>query len=278
MNQTTKMKPLQDLTLLDRFLFSVAMEDSAIFESVLEIILGEDIHLLNSVQTEKELRTSPLLRSIRMDVYSMDEKTRIYNMEAQKKNTGNLPKRSRYYQALLDSNLLEPGSVDFNRLNPCYLIMITPFDLFGLSRYRYTFQMSCLEHPSLLLEDGSVRIFLNTHGTDPENNTPELIDLLNYMEHTNQQCIKDTTSSKIKELHKRICTIKSNEEIGVRYMQAWEEKVMEREEWQEEGAQIESTRYSQLILNLARDGKNELIIQAAADPELLKKLYQEYQL
>lgn len=100
------MRPLKELDLLDRFLFSAAMEDEVIHKNVLEILLGEKINLLTAVQTEKEFRTSPLLRSIRVDVYSMDDKDTIYNTEAQKENKGNLPKRSRYYQALIDVSLI----------------------------------------------------------------------------------------------------------------------------------------------------------------------------
>ena len=40
-----KAKSLQELTLLDRFLFSVVMEDNDILEDVLEIILGYPLPL-----------------------------------------------------------------------------------------------------------------------------------------------------------------------------------------------------------------------------------------
>lgn len=99
----TKMVPLGELTLMDRFLFDAAMENEEVHRAVLEIILGRDIALLTKNETEKELRTSPLLRSIRMDVFSMDEDRIIYNSEMQKQLKYDLPKRSRYYQSLLDS-------------------------------------------------------------------------------------------------------------------------------------------------------------------------------
>jgi len=125
------MKPLSDLTLMDRFLFACAMEDPVILQMVLEIILEKEIHLMDRAETEKELRTAPWLRSIRLDVISMDYEDTVYNAEVQKKNTGNLVKRSRFYQALVDGSLLAPGEIDFNRMLSAYLIMIAPFDLFG---------------------------------------------------------------------------------------------------------------------------------------------------
>ena len=93
-------KPLSELTLMDRFLFDSTMEDRETLELVLSIILDEEIHLVDTAQTEKELRTAPWLRSIRLDIYSADEEGNVYNTEVQKKNTGNLVKRSRFYHAL----------------------------------------------------------------------------------------------------------------------------------------------------------------------------------
>ena len=61
-------------------------------------------------------------------------------------------------------------------------IIITPFDLFGEGRYCYTFHARCDENPSLVLEDGATRIFLNTRGTNRNEVSEELIQFLEYME------------------------------------------------------------------------------------------------
>ena len=50
-------KPLQDLDLLDRFLFAEAMEDPVMLQHVLEIILNKDIALWSLPQTEKDYIT-----------------------------------------------------------------------------------------------------------------------------------------------------------------------------------------------------------------------------
>ena len=85
----------------------------------------------------------------------------------QKKDTKNLRKRSRLYQAQLDVSLLEPGTVNFNQLNDSCFILIAPFDLFGKGLYRYTFEGMCRECPELKIEDGAVRVFINTKGEEP---------------------------------------------------------------------------------------------------------------
>ena len=235
------MKPLAELTLLDRFLFACVMEDRGTMELVLSIILGEEIHLAEQPQAEREMRTVPWLRSIRLDVYSVDEESRVYNAEVQKKNTGNLIKRSRFYQALIDSSLLAPGEIDFNRMQPSCLITIMPFDLWGYGRYRYTFRMECQEESGLFLEDGAVRIFLNTHGTVPEGISGELIELLHYIERTSETEAAKSSSLRIKELHRRVSRVKVSEEIGVRYMQEWEERMYQYQDAKAEGRENRGT-------------------------------------
>ena len=159
------MKKLQELTLFDKFLFDETMDIPEAHEAVLQIIFGDDnLKLLTPAQTEKEIRTAPWLRSIRLDVYAIDQEKRIYNTEAQKVEKKDLVKRSRFYQSLIDSSLLEPGEINFNQMNDTCIIMITPFDLFGEGRYQYTFRSRCDENPALSMEDGAIRISkINSH-------------------------------------------------------------------------------------------------------------------
>ena len=177
-----QLMPLSQLNLTDRFLFDEVMEDPQAHQAALRIIFGRDISLLGLAETEKELRVSPAIRSIRMDVFSMDEDCTVYNMEMQKRRKNDLTKRSRYYQALIDTSLLEPGIPSYNRLNFSYIILIMPFDLFGYGKYRYTFEASCKEVPSCPLGDGAVRFFLNTRGTNDSEVSPELVQFLHYIE------------------------------------------------------------------------------------------------
>ena len=124
---------------------------------------------------------------------------------------------------------MPPGVVDFNLLNEVLIVMITPFDLFGYGLYRYTFQMRCEEVPELKLDDGATRIFLNTRGKHPELVSSELIELLKYMEHSTEEVSEQCKSERIQKMHRRVCRIKASEKTEVKYMQAWEEKLLERQ-------------------------------------------------
>ena len=236
MDKKQNLIPLQELNLTSRFLFDEVLEDPQIHQDVLGIIFQRDIPLLEKNETEKELRVSPLLRSIRMDVFSMDEEKAVYNTEMQQKRRADLAKRSRYYQSLVDAGLLEPGVPDYNRLNTSYIIMIMPFDLFGYKKYVYTFRARCEEEPECLLEDGATRIFLNTRGENDEEVPRELAEFLHYLEETTDERAASTDSQRIKRIHRRVRKVRLSEEVGVKYMQAWEERYYEREEGKEEGA------------------------------------------
>ena len=45
---------------------------------------------------------------------------------------------------------------------------------------------------------------------------------------------KETESPRIQRIHDRVCKVKMNEEVGVRYMQAWEEKYYAKEDGRKE--------------------------------------------
>ena len=162
-------------------------------------------------------------------MYGEDIRDVAYDMEVQQKNTKDLPKRTRYYNGMIDLNMLHPGE-DYSQLKDAYVIMIMPFDLFGEGKYKYTFHMSCDEIPGLKLYDGATRIFLNTHGTDGKEVSEELIQLLRYFEKTTEENAAGSHSQKIEKLQKRVEEIKTNEEVGIRYMNAFEEKMWERRE------------------------------------------------
>lgn len=171
---------LEKLNLLDKFLFDEAMEDKETYQAVLSILLENEVEILEKPETEKEFRVSPQLRQVR-----------------------------------LDSSLLEPGSKDFNLLNDSCFILIAPFDIFGRGLYRYTFEGRCRECPDLTLDDGAVKIFINTKGTNKDDFSQEFLDLMEYIEETTEETVKRIESRRIKQIHRRVCLIRKSEEVGI---------------------------------------------------------------
>lgn len=68
--------------------------------------------------------------------------------------------------------------------------------------------------------------------------------------------------------------VKSNEEIGVKYMQAWEEKYYEREEGREEGIRA---KLKELVGKKLKKGKTaeEIADMLEEEPEMIKELITE---
>ena len=119
-------------------------------------------------------------------------------------------------------------------MNDVYVIFIAPFDLFGQDKYMYTFQMTCQEIPGLVLNDGAVRIFLDTHGKNENEVSPGLVEFLHYAENP-EKYGKDIKDSRVQELVKQMDMLKSSQEVGVKYMRLWEELADARLEGRVEG-------------------------------------------
>ena len=100
-------------------------------------------------------------------------------IEMQTSNTGNLPKRSRYYQGTVDLNMISSGA-EYDELKTSYIIFINTFDLFGKGFPKYTFENVCQESSDLHLDDGAIKVFINAKSTIPDM-SPELQGFLRYL-------------------------------------------------------------------------------------------------
>ena len=86
-------------------------------------------------------------------MYVHDDQGRIYDIEMQCSNNRNeLPKRTRYYQAMIDMAEAEKGQ-DYQDLKESYIIFICTFDPFKQGNPMYTFRNLCIENKELELED-----------------------------------------------------------------------------------------------------------------------------
>ena len=104
---------LDNLNLSNDLLFSALLQQKDFCQAVLKIILERDLVAVEYHQVEKSFRNLPGYKSIRLDVYAQDEKGGVYNVEMQTAKKGDLAKRARYYQGMLDvSGLLSGKSID----------------------------------------------------------------------------------------------------------------------------------------------------------------------
>ncbi len=163
--RTRELKPFEELTITDDFMFGAVMSDPKRCRKLLEYILGIKITKIDYKEKQKTIDVSYDSKGVRLDLTVIDEKGQVFDIEIQNGRNENLPLRIRYYHDMLDLDMLEK-SMDYTKLNRCFVIFICTFDPFpGNDRKMYTFTNLCHEQDGLELGDETVKIFLNTKGT-----------------------------------------------------------------------------------------------------------------
>ena len=302
-------RTLEELNLLDDFLFqetiSRAKEGEEVCRILLSTILGRPIRRVRVVAQKPILGVDTTQHGIRLDAYIEDisenglvdmadaevvdvdaadigasafvkrkeragKRPDIYDVEPNntyKKNS--LPKRTRYYQALIDSKILDAGE-DYRSLQNVVVIMILPYDPFDKERMVYTIKNQCIEDSSVKYEDGATKIYLYTRGTQG-NPSQELRDMLQYIE---QSVADNVKNQSIAAIHDIVSGVKKDKdkEVGINYMKSWERDQEKIEEGQEKGEEM----FAQLVQKLLQDKRTEDLEHVSRDKEFRQKLYQEY--
>ncbi|WP_234121623.1 Rpn family recombination-promoting nuclease/putative transposase [Clostridium hydrogenum] len=244
-------KTLKELNLEDDFLFAKVMTDKEICKDLLEKILEVEIEKVELVEEQKVIDLLLESKGIRLDVYVKDQNNTIYNVEMQRGKHKNLPKRLRYYQGSIDLDLIKSGD-DYKKLAKSYIIFICTFDLFNKGRHKYTFKNMCLEDNSIILNDESQKIILNTKGIMKDLNE-ELLEFLNYVENSTDDIAEKSRGRLVKNIHRRVQKVKNDISVEVEFMTLLErdrEKIEEgRKKGREEGIEVgRGEAIKQLIL------------------------------
>ena len=146
--------------------------DETICRQLLELILGkkigivrfDDENVFDEISAEKTLTKGAALKAVKLDVFATDELA-WYNVEMLCYVDKELPKRSRMYQAEIDSDRLKGGQ-SYSELRDSYIIFICNYDPFGRGKAVYRFRYREDEEKDLYLEDGTYKIYLNTACTE----------------------------------------------------------------------------------------------------------------
>lgn len=183
--------------LSDFALFLTVMKHRKAYQNTLSIILDEPDIQLKEVKVEQVILNKSGKRAIRLDAWAISTDARQFDMEMQNQtNQDSLPKRSRFYQGLMDSPILKSGKkTRYKYLPSTTIIFITQDDIFQKDLAKYTFTEQCEEVKDLKLDDGTTKIFLNMTS---KNGTKELISLLQYMKNT------DINNPEIQVIDKRL--------------------------------------------------------------------------
>ena len=143
------------------FLFGKVMRNAELCRELLQRILPDlAIGRVEYPELQKEIKPDADARSIRLDVYTKDDKDRVFDIEMQMTVTKELPKRSRYYHSMLDLQLIDKGQT-YAKLKPSFVIFICLSDMFGAGRHKYTFETVCREDSQMEDVSKELTAFLN---------------------------------------------------------------------------------------------------------------------
>ena len=149
-----QMKRYEDLDITDNFMFAKVFSNEDVAKDFLQDILKISIDKI-SVVAEATTQEDPFHKSVRFDVLVKEELPntgRYFDIELQMEDTGELPKRARYYQGMCDLDVLAKG-VSYDELREQYILFICPDDIFGKDKPVYRFQNREESDPSILMGD-----------------------------------------------------------------------------------------------------------------------------
>ena len=203
-------KIFEKLQIKDDFMFSIIMRNPKFCKPFLERILGIIISRIEYPKSQETIDISTDAKSVRLDIYVEDGKETVYNIEMQTTENRNIPKRARYYQGMIDLNILEKGD-NYKDLKRSFVIFVCTFDLFGEGRYIYTFENRCIQNLDLGFGDDTTKIILNTKGT-MDDVTPELKKLLDFIDG------KEPEDDFTRELDEEVQSVRKSEKWRLDYM------------------------------------------------------------
>ena len=121
------MKKYEELDITDPFIFAKVMSEKELCKPLLENILNIKIRDIVYVDYEETIQMTAKSKVIRLDIYVEDDNNTVFNLEMQTTTYKELPKRSRYYQGIIDLNMIEKGE-SYDILKESYVIFICTFD------------------------------------------------------------------------------------------------------------------------------------------------------
>ena len=205
------MKPVDELTFTDDYMFGYVMRNEEICKGLLERLLQIKIERLEYPELQKSITPHYENKGVRLDVYVQDS-TRVFDVEVQNILDDELPTRTRYYQSMMDIDLLLKGK-KYSELKECYVIFVCKDDFFGENLPCYSFSNLCHEKTNLELGDKTHKIIFNASSFSKEKDL-ERKSLLEYIKD------KKSTSDFTKMIDQLVEKTKENQTFRGDYM-AW---------------------------------------------------------
>ena len=259
-------KKYEELGITDAFIFAKVMSNKEICKPVLEQILNIKIRDIEYLDYEETIQIAPGSKSIRLDIYVEDDNNTVFNLEMQTTNYEELPKRSRYYQDIIDLKLIEKGQA-YDILKTSYVIFICTFDFFEKNRSIYEFENICVDDSEIKFNDGTHKIFLNTKG-NRDGISEELQMLLDYFDG------REPESQLAKDIDRKVFEARNNKQWRREHMSYQ----MELDKQFRNGREEERRNINKLNKALLSEKKYEELEKSTSDEEYQRELMKKYKI
>ncbi|MBR3544173.1 MAG: Rpn family recombination-promoting nuclease/putative transposase [Treponema sp.] len=246
MNEIQKEQTLEEkwenATIANNFIFYKVMRNNPdVCQELLEILLEFKIERIEMSQ-EEEINVDFGSKGIRMDVYAKDsDGQKAYNIELQAKDTKELPERARYYQGVMDVDLLKSGQ-DYKNLNTTFIVFICVDDIFEKGLAKYTFENLCVEDPKIKMGDRAYKYFFISQNCD------KLLDEEQkaFLKMVSNNKSSNAFTDKVKKL---VDNAKRNTQWRKQFMDWEREKTYSFNRGLEQGAQQKAVETARNLLN-----------------------------
>ena len=213
--------PFEQLPITNRFMFAMVFGHKEIAKPFLEVVLGIRIHELKDPEPEKTIDVSPFYKGIRYDVFVKEtgpdgETLRSFDIEMQMEDNVDIPKRTRYYQAMCDSEALNKGEV-YYKLNDLYIMFLCPEDIFGQGKAVYRFKNLEVDDPKIELGD---HCFKNFYIFSKYRDVAEK-SIREYLEYF---ATRNPSSPETKKIDRMVKWYQTDNETRKRYM-TWQQEI-----------------------------------------------------
>lgn len=172
------MKPIEELTFTDDYVFGQIMKNPEICKGVLERLLHKKITRLVYPELQKAIQPYYTTKGVRLDVY-VEGESEVYDIEMQNQCFNTLGLRTRYYNSMMDVDALMKGA-DYTALKHNIIIFICKTDPFEVGLPKYSFTTQCTENKNVCLNDRSTKLIFNASAYEKESD-PELYSFLQFI-------------------------------------------------------------------------------------------------
>ena len=187
-------KPIEELTFVDDYMFGFILQNEKICKELLERLLKIKIEKVVYPELQKSISPYYETKGVRLDVYVKDS-NRVFDIEIQNSKNIDLPKRTRYYQSMIDIDSLLKGE-SYSELKESIIIFICTFDPFGENLPCYTFKNLCIENIQLELNDQAVKKIYNSTAYMRESD----VEISAFLEYINTRTPTDDFTKKLSHL------------------------------------------------------------------------------